>query len=450
MSQSYLILWTILLGVAVAPIRAQDAAKPTVPQSSSCLKCHGESDLWEGDRRKFFVTEADLAGDLHWQKGIRCEDCHGGDPKSLNFREAHSADAGYRIIETPKDIPAFCGHCHSDPQYMSRYLPSPKTNQEVDYWTGDHGRPLKALTDEKAKKTGVASCTSCHGYHGIQAVNDPTSPTYPTNVAKTCASCHSDPQKMAGIEYNGRPIGHDQYDLWKTSVHAKLLLEKGDLSAPTCNDCHGNHGSVAPDVNSVASACATCHGKIGSLFETTVMKHRFEQINLPGCATCHSSHAIQQPSDEMIGMEEGAVCATCHVGGKFGAPVAGAFEAKKMRDALTSLKQEIAHSESMVDEAERLGMEVRKAKFRLHDARTALSNVRVEVHSFALQPLQDAIDKGLGITQEVEANAQQALQEYTFRRVWLGLSLIPIGVVVILLLLYIRTLPSPTVEDLGH
>ena len=71
---------------------------------------------------------------------------------------------------------------------------------------------------------------------------------------------------------------------------AEALLKKGDLGAPTCNNCHGNHGAVPPAVGSVANACGTCHGKIAELFATTRMKHRFVEEKLPGCATCH-----QQP-----------------------------------------------------------------------------------------------------------------------------------------------------------
>lgn len=440
------ILMLFVTAIAAAPrLAAQDADEPLAPQDSSCVKCHGESEIWDADKRRFFITEEHLANDIHWQKGIHCHDCHGGDPESLNFRTAHSSEAGYRVIESPQDIPKFCGHCHSNVDTMSHYRPSPKTNQEADYWTSGHGQRLKESPDAK-----VATCVSCHGNHGIRAVNDLESPTYPTNVAKTCATCHSDAQKMAGIQYHGRPIGHDQFDQWKTSVHAELLLNKGDLSAPTCNDCHGNHGAVAPDVTSVASACATCHVKIGALFDKTVMKHRFEEAKLPGCAACHGNHAIYLPTDEMLGMGQGAVCATCHAGGKFGATLAGANEAKTMREGLEQLKQLIATAEGKVDHAEQLGMEVSQAKFRLRDARDSLSNARAEIHSFAAAPLKKILDQGVSVTHEVDDQAEAALREYSFRRVWLGLSLLPIALVVVLLVLYIRTLPPPTVHDSAH
>ena len=449
MNKLIVITWTWFAAlVSAVPLGAQeDVLPPATAQINLCLTCHAQSDLWEGERRRFFITQNHLANDIHWRKGILCHDCHGGDPTTLNFRDAHSPDAGYRIIESRREEPQFCGHCHSDVEFMSRFQPSPKTNQEVDYWTSGHGKRIMESPDSNA-----ATCVSCHSYHDIRAVNDVASPAYPKNVAKTCATCHSDAEKMAGIQYHGRPIGHDQYDLWMSSVHAKLLMEDGDLSAPTCNDCHGNHGAVAPDPNSVASACATCHVKIGSLFDTTVMKHRFEEIELPGCATCHGNHAIQHPTDEMLGMGFGAVCANCHAGGNFGATLAGAEEADALSNALRQLKQLIADAEHKVERAERLGMEVAHAKFRLRDAHTALSVARVEIHGFAVEPMQETLEKGMSVTAEVDAQAEKALQEYTRRRIWLGLSLVPIGIVVVLLLLYIRSMPQPAVEhvDLGH
>lgn len=442
---SAFILTFVATVAAAARLVAQDTAEPVAPQDSSCVQCHGESAIWDADKRSHFVTEADLAADIHWQKGIHCHDCHGGDPTSLNFRGAHSADAGYRVIESPKDIPRFCGHCHSDVEYMSRYQPSPKTNQEAEYWTSGHGRRL-----EQSPTADVAMCTSCHGRHGIRAVDDLESPVYPTNVANTCATCHADAEKMAGVQHHGRPMGHDQFEEWSSSVHADALLNKGDLSAPTCNDCHGNHGTVAPDPAAVSSACASCHVKIGTLFDQTVMKHRFEQANLPGCATCHGNHAIHHPTDEMLGMSAGAVCSKCHEAGQHGASLAGAVEAKALRVALEELKQQIAIAAGKLDRAQRMGMEVRTARFHLRDAQDALANARVEIHSFATEPVKKVLDQGLAVTEQVNAKAEDAFREHSFRRIWLAASLVPIGLVIVLLLLYIRTLPPPTVEPLEH
>ena len=66
------------------------------------------------------------------------------------------------------------------------------------------------------------------------------------------------------------------------------------------------------------------------------------------------------------------------------------------------------------------------------------------IHSFAPQPVNQSLEEGLQVTADVKARADQALDQYTFRRIWLALSLVPILLVVVLLLMYIRTLPSPT------
>ena len=47
------------------------------------------------------------------------------------------------------------------------------------------------------------------------------------------------------------------------------------------------------------------------------------------------------------------------------------------------------------------------------------------------------------VASEVAEQAQKALQEHTNRRIWLAVSLVPILIVIVLLMLYIRTLPQP-------
>ncbi len=227
------------------------------------------------------------------------------------------------------------------------------------------------------------------------------------------------------------------------------LLEKGDLSAATCNNCHGNHGAVPPAVGSVANACGSCHGKIAGLFAGTKMKHRFEEVELPGCATCHGSHAIQTPSDKLVGMREGAFCVRCHENGKYGATLAGADIARTIRRGLDDLRQQIARADATLAEAERLGMEVSQPKFEIRDAVNALTNARTLLHSFSAKPVEAALTDGEKVATAVQSKADHALAEYHYRRVWLAASLVPILIVIGVLLLYIRTLPAPRTDDPG-
>ncbi|MFH1267118.1 MAG: cytochrome c3 family protein [Planctomycetota bacterium] len=470
------ILLALVLSLAAsAMVKAQEkdtappAAKETepLPEEYSCMFCHGsEGTLAEADDTKHLViTEEHLLADIHWQKGLRCHDCHGGSPILDDYTD-HRDDSTFqeRVMVTPADIPKFCGRCHSDLEYMRRYAPSSRTDQEAEYRTSGHGKRLRKAREEHEKaleahkeKGGegeppafqdpnVATCISCHGKHGILAVNDQNSPVYAGHVAETCSHCHSDKELMADLTYGDPPrlIGYRQYDRWRESVHGKAMLEKGDMSAPTCNDCHGNHGAMPPGVDSVANACGNCHGKVAKLFAETSMKHKFEEAGLPGCAQCHGNHQTLSPTDEMLGMQEGGVCAECHEKNQHGATVAGAEAARAMREGLDDLKREIAEAEKKIKEAERLGMEVRGPRFDLRQAFDALTNARSMIHSFAWEPVQEALDEGLEVTGEVKGLAEAALAEHTYRRVWLGATLVPIGIVIVLLLLYIRSLPMPS------
>lgn len=430
---------------------AKAPAAPSPPKENNCIVCHGEKELWVPERPQLFVTEADLSGDIHWQKGLRCYDCHGGNPETMDQPAAHAKEAGFRTIKSPADVPEFCGTCHANVEFMRRYTPAPRTDQLTEYWTSGHGLRLKATGD-----AAVATCTSCHdkphgsgkdqAKRGVRPVAEPASLVYRTRVAQTCAKCHSDKELMKGRLYHGQPLAGDEYEKWSKSVHGKMMLEKGDLSAPTCNNCHGNHGAVPPQVDSVANVCGTCHGKVAKLFSEARMKHKFESEGLPGCVTCHSNHDIAHPTDEMLGMSGGAVCVKCHVpdkdNGKFGATIAGAETAKALRGGLENLKHGIALAEETLTKAETLGMEVSQPRFDLRRAFDALTNARSQIHTFQKQPVEAALGEGEKVVTAVQHKAQHALEEYTSRRIWLAVSLVPILFVIGLLLLYIRSLPA--------
>ena len=90
-----------------------------------CLLCHGNKDVWEGDQLKYYITEADFSADIHWQKGLRCKDCHGGNDDAEDLQAVHAEEDGFRTVKSPADVPAFCGNCHANIDFMRRYTPSP-------------------------------------------------------------------------------------------------------------------------------------------------------------------------------------------------------------------------------------------------------------------------------------------------------------------------------------
>lgn len=425
--------------------KAEEAVR-VADEENSCIQCH--ANLTEKDQKRLCVTAKDFAADIHWQKGLRCQDCHGGDPTVFEIK-AHQAKENFRTVKSPVDIPEFCAHCHSDIQYMRHYSPSPRTDQLAEYLTSGHGKQLKT------GDTKVATCISCHDQphgtsektdkHEILAVTNPLSPVYRNRIAKTCSKCHSDQTLMAGRKYHGVQLAGDEYAKWSRSVHGKAMMEKGDLSAPTCNNCHGNHGALPPQVDSIANACGACHGKIAKFFNETRMKHKFESSNLPGCATCHSNHEIMKPSDTFVGMEPGSFCIRCHEKdkpGKFGATIAGADVAKTLRRDLEHLKGGITSADEKLVEAERLGMEVSEAKFNLRKATDSLTNARTLIHTFQVSPVEKALAEGEKIVTTANEKADNALEQHRYRRIWLGVSLVPIFLAIGVLLLYIRSLPA--------
>ena len=177
------------------------------------------------------------------------------------------------------------------------------------------------------------------------------------------------------------------------------------------------------------------------------MKHRFQEVRLPGCAACHGNHNVQSPTDELLGMTDEAVCVDCHNRGRHGATFLGARIAQDMRQGMERLKEQIAIADAKLDHAERLGMLVSEPRFRLREANDALKTARTVVHSFALEPLQETLAVGMEISAASAQAADGAVAEYRYRRIWLGLSLVPIMIVIGFLLLYIRAMPMDTLPD---
>jgi len=391
-------------------------------QKSSCIECHIKLE----DPRLSAPAKL-FENDIHRGRGLSCNDCHGGDPNSDTKEAAKDPRKGYLGKPKTLDIPAYCGKCHSDANLMKRFNPGLRVDQEKEYYTSVHGKLLR----EKGE-TRVATCISCHSVHGIRAITDPLSSVYPSNVAETCSRCHANADYMRGL-----PIPNDQFAKYKTSVHAKALYEKQDLSAPTCNDCHGNHGAAPPGIASVANVCGQCHARQAELFQTSPHKSAFDQKQLGECITCHSNHAIAQPGDQMIGTQQGALCINCHTNGDKGFVAAGL-----MRTRIDELVASIDKSTEIINRAERAGMEVSKPKFELKGATDALTHARVLIHSSSAGEVEKVVAPGLEVASKGYQAGLGALAERTFRRKGLAVSLVFIMFLAVLVYLKIKQIEN--------
>jgi predicted CXXCH cytochrome family protein len=398
-----------------------------------CSACHAET----GDDRLANPVKA-YAGDIHRAKGFGCVACHGGDAGTDDMEAAMSPAKGYIGVPGRQQMAQVCGRCHSDARFMKQYNPSLRVDQVAEYATSVHGRRLREQNDPK-----VAVCTSCHPAHNIKPPSDPASSVHPLRVADTCGRCHADSKLMAGY---GIPT--DQVAKYRTSVHWQAMSVRGDLSAPTCNDCHGNHGAAPPGISWVGNVCGQCHTVMAELFGKSVHAKAFAQMGVPGCAACHDNHAIKPAGDEMVGATGPAVCAACHGPGDAGGKAAAAI-----RTLLDTLRTEQGRADEILARAERAGMEVSQARFDLNGARDALVKARAAVHAAREDAVKKETDAGLAIAAKAHARGVRALEELQFRRKGLGVSLVIVVALIAGLVLKIRELdrrPERSAEDTGE
>jgi len=411
---------------AIALFAAPRASAQPAPVANTCLTCHAS----QADTR--LATPATLfsATDVHRERGFGCADCHGGDPAAADKARAHDAAKGFHGAPRGQAQIATCARCHSDANLMRRFSPKQRVDQAAEYATSVHGKQLAAGHGD------VATCASCHGPHGIRVVSDARSPVFPTNVAATCAVCHADPRHMAAYKLpDGTPLPTTQLADYKKSVHYAALTKGNDLSAPTCNDCHGNHGATPPGVGSVANVCGTCHAVFAAKFQTSVHAQIFDKA----CVECHGNHAVLKPSDAMLGSTGHAVCATCHSG----AGDKGAAAADLMHGQFEQLETGIRRSGALISRVKNAGIEVSDEELALREAGTKLTLARTEMHGFDPERVAPIIAEGTKIVAGVDAAGQKGAAELRFRRRGLAISLGAILLFVVALGVKLRQIERP-------
>ena len=409
-----------LILIALMLLSWQVSTAQQKPATDNCRTCHSILDGRLGDPAKQF------ADDIHGSRGLTCADCHGGDPNTDDMEKSMDRSKGYRGKPKRSEIPQLCARCHNDGAYMRAYNPSLRTDQFTQYKTSVHGRRLQA------GDTNVAVCSDCHGVHNIRPASSPVSSVNALKIPETCGRCHSNAEYMKQYK-----IPTDQLESYRQSVHFEKL-SGGDVAAPNCATCHGNHGAAPPGVASVERVCGTCHLFQEQLFDQSPHKKPWEAAKMAACITCHGNHKIAHTTDALLGTSADSLCATCHSEGDKGFAAAG-----RMHAALTNLDAALDKTAEVNGRAERAGMEVSESKLTLSSAREQLIKARVEIHALNPAKVAEATDAGQKLAKQAEQAGFDALAEYAFRRKGLALSLIVIGIVVLALWLYIRELERP-------
>lgn len=391
------------------PARAKD----------SCVECHA---ALEGSLQ---VPVNSFAADVHQHRGFSCADCHGGNANLDDPDAAMSRSQGFLGKISRTAVPKLCARCHSDASLIHKFKPQQRVDQLAQYQSSAHGRRLAA------GDTAAANCVDCHSVHDIREVRHPLSPVHPLRLPETCARCHTDSSRMARYK-----LATNQFSDYRSSVHWEALEKRGDLSAPSCASCHGNHGATPPQVASVAAVCGTCHVLFEDLYNKSPHQPVFAAMGLAGCVVCHSNHAVKKPSDAML-HGENAVCSQCHEGAS-----PGGMAAAEMARLIQDLDRTLARSDEILEVARRSGMEVSEALLRQQEAKENLVKARVAVHSFQVEAVSKPVREGLSIGAETHEAGKRALAERRFRRIGLGVSLLTIAITMAGLWMAIRSLES--------
>jgi len=199
-----------------------------------------------------------------------------------------------------------CADCHTNvkPDHRRKGV-EPLTDAES---CGQCHRTIERTLQRSVHKDNVG-CTDCHGApHDIRKVDELESAMSPINQPKNCGACHNDPP--------------DLIDGYLTSQHGKALLLSGLNAAPSCSDCHGDHHIVdvhdkrAPMSHANSpEMCGRCHSILLDRWENHSTHGQIWQEGRedgPVCITCHSSHAIEDPTRGKTRLKFPETCGGCH------------------------------------------------------------------------------------------------------------------------------------------
>ncbi len=262
-----------------------------------CTICHGKSEfrkvLVDGKVRNLYVTQTSLMGSVHGKKG--CVDCH-FDVMEIPHRQR------------PKKVT--CTHCH----YKGNPEGAPQSDVYLEYFKSIHGQKIAQGNDK------APLCQDCHGSHDIKHTKVPGSKVSKENVAETCGACH---MKI--------------YANFASSIHGVKAAE-GNLDAPSCPDCHGEHNIYQHlDPKSTVYAthvpvqCSKCHASVALMSKYGIdaepaetykesfhgVASKFGAKSVANCASCHGTHDIRPPEDPLSMVNPQNVpktCGQCHPG----------------------------------------------------------------------------------------------------------------------------------------
>jgi hypothetical protein len=367
---------------AEGSVRPQHAPGEAVSQQDGeidprygCLICHA-------DKRRAYLLG------VHSDRGVRCHDCHGGNPEAFEIPEAHGGD--FRGSLGKLATVEVCSGCHSDPNLMRQY--GMHVDQVAELQSSRHGQMLLERGSDDAP-----TCSDCHDPHTTLRADDARSSAHPLNIPTLCAACHED---AALMEPYGIPL--DQVRNHRRSAHGKALFEDLNFAAPSCIGCHGSHAALPPDVSEIANVCGRCHMQTRRSFDEGPHGEANSQGTLPGCTACHSNHDTERIPAEL----EADTCLQCHDGDSEPAALGAELE-----EILVRAERAMESADEAIHELVRAGHDVSDARFRYRTALTQFEQLASAQHSVDLERLED-LERVVGsISRDIVGEAEVSAEE---------------------------------------
>ena len=263
-------------------------AEPIPAAVVSCLDCHDAL----ATSHAFHPDFADLDEEtIHWES-LNCVDCHGSHRIRTSDHEQYPFTATRQTSR--------CGTCHEV--------------ASIGYLHSAHARALKEGAVD------APTCLSCHAseYMRGSLVNGETAGKI--QKSELCMSCHIENPEVAGQSIYGTPFMLS----FAESVHGRAFFE-GNPDAPGCVDCHGSHevARAADQYSHVARGeivanCSQCHEEAAEDYLHSIHATTFSKGNLdaPVCTDCHGEHNILAPTDPDSPTSPAnmavQVCGDCH------------------------------------------------------------------------------------------------------------------------------------------
>ncbi len=299
----------------------------SIHEDLECLDCHEDKDTDPHDESSTFSVGCEGCRSCHEDESEeyqahgrmsvgecrdmpRCMDCHGDHdilPSTIKLSKTH-----------PINLPNTCGGCHENLDLIKKYDLLYEHPVDV-YEHSVHGQ---------AAKGGIyvaATCNDCHSTggtaHKILSPGHMESSINLYNISSTCGQCHK------GVEQD-----------YNEGIHGKLIA-RGQMDAPSCTNCHGEHGIISPsDPRSPVSptqvaeeTCSPCHestslnekyglatGRLTTFIDSYHgLKSKAGDTHVANCASCHGAHRILSSDDSTSTIHPKNLrqtCGDCHPG----------------------------------------------------------------------------------------------------------------------------------------